>query len=473
MMRSILFFLFFFIAEMAHAQNAELTPQQMKADLDYLNKYLKKWHPTYYDYTPKAQMDSFYTRLKDSCTAPISTLAFRTTLRKAINQVHCGHMGVFGSKNMSSKAIDSMPLLPLKVWVLNNRLFIKAFPEKDSALAIGDEILAINGEKTSDLISKMAELAVADGFNTTYKMSSLEVNFYVYYFFIYGKQDRYELTIKNRLGVVSTVVIKGKTEKQAFKMEKIVKDSANCVIKGNSVALYKTAFDSSTMIVDIDDFNGSRQGKTFRQIFKYLRKNKTKNLIVDLRDNGGGNVFKGNKFLTYILDQAILPMVFSRKPNLTILNPRFKAGFGERSAPLFFMLNPLQFPNRNGWNHCFLFFKKYRNHFDGNVYVMTNGGTFSMASYVAAHLKYKKNAVIVGEETGGSEYASRGLASGNIQLPNSKFKVHLNVYKLTHQIGIEDKEHGLLPDYNTPYSIEDKLNNTDLEMDKIKALIKK
>jgi hypothetical protein len=472
MVRSILFFCLFFIAEMAHAQNAELTPQQMKADLDYLNKYLKKWHPTYYAYTPKAQMDSFYTRLKDSCTTTTPTIEFRTTLRKAINQVHCGHMGVFGTKNMSSKAIDSMPLLPLKVWVLNNRLFIKTFPESDSELTLGDEILAINGEKTDELIRKMSELAVADAFNTTHKAYSIEVNFYVYHFFIYGKQNNYALTIKNKMGVVSTVNIKGKTEKEAFKREKIVIDSANCVIKGNSVALYKTAFDSSTMIIDIDNFNGSKQGRTFRQIFKYLRKNKTKNLIVDLRDNGGGNVFRGNKFLTYILDQAILPMVFSRKPNLTILNPRFKAGFGERSAPLLFMLNPLQFPSKNGWNHCFLFFKKYRNHFDGNVYVMTNGGTFSMASYVAAHLKYKQNAVIVGEETGGSEYASRGLASGNIQLPNSKFKVHLNVYKLTHQIGITDSGHGLLPDFNTPYSIEDKLSNRDLEMEKIKALIR-
>jgi C-terminal processing protease CtpA/Prc len=472
-MRSIIVLLFCFFSIVAQAQLATVTPEQMKADLDYLNKYLRKWHPTYYAYTKKEQMDAYYDRLKDSCTAPITASAFRATVRKAINQVHCGHMGAFGFKGgAKTKAFDSLRLFPIKLWVLNNRLFIKSRPLKDSVLSIGDEILAINGKNARDLIAETAELAVTDALNTTHKMFSLEVNFHVYHYFLYGEQSNYALTIKNKSGDISDINIKGALEKEAFKAEKINKDSANCVIKGNSVALYKTEFDSSTMIVDIDNFNGARQGRTFRQIFKHLRVNKTKNLIVDLRNNGGGNVFKGNKFLTYLLDQAVLPMVISRKPNLTMFNPRFKGGFWERTAPFLFMLNPLQYPNRNGWNHCFLFFKKHRNHFDGNVYVMTNGATFSMASYVATYLKYKKQAVIVGEETGGSEYASRGLASGRIKLPNSEIKVHLNVYQLKHLIGIEDKAHGLMPTHPIEYSIEDKMSKTDLEMAKIKTLIK-
>ncbi len=471
-MRILILFLFSFICTVSNAQLATVTPEQMREDLDYLNKYLKKWHPTYYAYTKKGEMNAFYSRLKDSCTTEITASAFRATIRKAVNQVHCGHMGAFGFKGAKrAKPFDSLRLFPLKLWVLDNRLFIKTRLQKDSILAIGDEILAINGKNARELIAETSELAVTDALNTTHKMYSLEVNFHVYHYFLYGEFDNYALTIKNKLGLISDVNIKGVPEKVAFKAEKIKTDSANCVIKGNAVALYKTDFDSTTMIVDIDNFNGARQGVTFRKIFKYLRVNKTKNLIIDLRDNGGGNVFKGNKLLTYLLDQVILPMVISRKPNLTMLNPRFKGGLLERTAPLFFMLNPLQYPNKNGWNHCFLFFKKYRNHFDGNVYVMTNGATFSMASYVATYLKYKKQAVIVGEETGGSEYASRGMASGRIKLPNSEIKVQLNVYQLRHLIGIEDTKHGLMPNHAINYSIEDKMGNKDLEMEKIQSLI--
>jgi C-terminal processing protease CtpA/Prc len=468
-MRTFIILLFCFCSIFTHAQSpAILTPQQMKADLDYLNKYLRKWHPTYYAYTNKMQMEAYYSRLKDSCTKEMTAADFRTTVRKAVNQVHCGHMGVFGFKGATDKDIE---LFPLKVWVLNDRLFVKSIIEEDTLLSIGDEILDINGEKTTDLIVKMAELAMTDALNTTRKMFSLELNFSVYHFFTYGKQDNYVLTIKNKMGNISTVTVKSEIPKAPKVISKSTKDSANCLIKGNSVALYKTDFDAQTAIVDIDNFNGAKQGKTFRQIFKHLRKNQIKNMVIDLRNNGGGGVFKGNKLLGYLLDAPIRPLVISRKPNLTFINPRFKGGFLERITPILFTLNPLQYPNRNGWNHCFVFFKKYRNHFDGNVYILTNGGTFSMASYVASYLKYKKQAVIVGEETGGSEYASRAMAGGHIKLPNSEVKIQLNIYQLKHLIGIEDKAHGLLPDHAIEYSIDDKLANKDLEMEKIKMLV--
>ena len=45
-MRTIIIFLLCFIASLSTAQSVHLTPQQMKADLEYLNKYLRKWHPS-------------------------------------------------------------------------------------------------------------------------------------------------------------------------------------------------------------------------------------------------------------------------------------------------------------------------------------------------------------------------------------------------------------------------------------------
>ena len=368
----------------------------MKADLEYLNKYLQKWHPSYYDYTKKEEMNAFYSRLKDSCTTPILPSIFRTSIYKAINKVGCGHMSITGFKSVATG--KNAALLPLKVWVLNNRLFIKSALKKDSALYIGDEILEINGEKASDLIKKTSELAVTDGFNQTHKAYSLTHNFNAFHYFIYEKQDSYDLRIKNQAGKVLDISIKSDTFKSEFATYKMMKDTANRVTMGNAVTLYKTDFDSSTMIIDIDDFNGSGQGKTFKKIFRHLRTHQIKNVVIDLRDNGGGNVFRGHKFLTYFLDASITSMVISRKPNLTFINPRFKGGFFEKITPILFTLNPLQYPNRNGWNHCFLFFKKYRNHFDGNVYVMTNGGTFSMASYVASYLKHKNKQSLLGKK---------------------------------------------------------------------------
>ena len=245
-MRLLTLFLLCFIASLSTAQSVTLTPQQMKADLDYLNKYLKKWHPSYYSYTKKDDMNAFYSRLKDSCTTPTPPSIFKNSVYKAINKVGCGHMDITGFRGVATGR--SAAVLPVKVWVLNNRLFIKSALKKDSMLKMGDEILEINGEKAVDLIEKTAEFAFTDGFNRTHKTYSLEYAFNAYHYFIYGKQNNYAIKIKNRAGEISDVNIPSDTLKNAFTTYKIVKDTLNRVITGNAVALYKTDFDSSTMI---------------------------------------------------------------------------------------------------------------------------------------------------------------------------------------------------------------------------------
>jgi C-terminal processing protease CtpA/Prc len=95
-----------------------------------------------------------------------------------------------------------------------------------------------------------------------------------------------------------------------------------------------------------------------------------------------------------------------------------------------------------------------------------------MTAIVATKLKDKTNAIFVGEETGGSSYASRGMATGRMVLPNSKFRIQFNVYQLKYGIG-EDTGRGVLPDFEVNYTIADRLVKKDLEIEKIRELINK
>ena len=467
-MRTVLPFFLCLISFFVSAQNTVLKPEQMKEDLDCLNKYLKKWHPTYYDYTQKTQMDAYYDKLKSDCSQDSSILFFLSMVRKAVDKVGCGHMSAYGS----NKKGKTPPLFPVNVWALQNRLFVKSSLIQDTLIKIGDEILAIDGIDAKTLIEQTTELAFTDGLNKTHKTLSLQYNFSVFYYLLYGKKENYALTLKNNLGDTFKCTIRSVLSDTVKQTKPIAKDSVSYLVKGDRIRMYQADFDASTAVLDINSFGGKKQVKTYRQIFKYLRKHNTQNLVIDLRDNGGGRVFKGNKLLTYLLDQSVIPLVISRKPNLTFINPKFKGGFFEKITPILFTLNPLQYPNKNGWNHFFPFFKKHRNHFNGKVFVLTNGGTFSMASYVASFLKHKRKAVIIGEETGGSEYGSRAMAGGHFTLPHSKLNVKLNVYQMKHAINIEDNAHGVIPDHEIVYTIEDILNHRDLEMEKIISLIK-
>lgn len=452
------------------AQVKKLSLTEMQQDLNYLDKHLSRWHPTYYDYTKRIQMDAHYANLKNEIDCTKTIAEFRTIVRRAVSKVGCGHIDVYMPKGTVSQ--DSVMRMPLDVYCFDNKLFVRKYNNTDSLLTIGEEILSINQIKTDSLIKTLGELETSDGFNITKKATSIERYFNWFHYQVYGVSNEYVIEKKDKDNNVSTVRIRPKKISSTIYIYQKKPDSTRILIKGNGVSLYKTTFDPKTAVIDLDNFDGKGQYKTFRKIFKYVRENNIQHLVVDMRDNGGGNVGKGNVFLSYFRKPLIFGATFSRKPRLLALNPNFKMGFWERITPFLFLGIPFQYPSKDGWNHFIPFVRKFKNHYDNKVYVITNGNTFSMAAYVASVLKNKENAITVGTESGGSIYASRGMAGGSIRLPNSKINVDINIYQLKYAKRSLDDGFGVKPNYEVEYTIQEKLESVDKELITIEKIIK-
>ncbi len=78
---------------------------------------------------------------------------------------------------------------------------------------------------------------------------------------------------------------------------------------------------------------------------------------------------------------------------------------------------------RDGYFHFGYFerkrFKpKKKNHFDGTVYILTGGNTFSASTLFTQAVKHQKNVVVTGEETGGGAYGNNAWLIPDITLPN-------------------------------------------------------
>ncbi len=455
---------------MLQAQVLTFTPEQMRSDLAYLNKYLRKWHPSYYACTPRPAMDAFYQALSDSCHSPATMNQFRTRLRQAVNKVGCGHMGVSAPADYNPAVLPE--LIPLDVWICDNRLYVRNYRGADSLLEPGDEVLSINGIPASEILLRTAELAFSDGTNLTHKTASVQQSFPVFYYFAFGPLHRFRVEFKTLTGQTGTaefVSVPQSNAPQPFMG--FVHDSTNLLLKGDGLALYRLDAGLNAALIDIDRFKGKKHRQTYRQMFRTLRLHDTRQLVVDLRNNGGGGVFKGNSFLSYLLNPAVRGFNFSRRPNLLALNPKFRTGFWPRVTPVLFILNPLQYPGKGGWHHVFPFFRKGRSHFDGQVFVLANGGSFSMAAYSTTYLKYKRGAVVVGEETGGGVEGSRGMNYGEIVLPNTGMRVGLNIYRVRHNVKNTGPGGGVLPDFPVSYSIQDRLQQCDLEMEVVRRLM--
>jgi hypothetical protein len=464
---SILFFVVFFSAHL-NAQIPLLSKEEMHKDLDQLNRYMKKWHPGYYAYANKEQMQIHYALMKDLCADSLSLREFRNVLRKTVGKVGCGHISVFGRKSAAKS--PPIPLIPVKVKILEDRLFVVSCEDSLNRIKPKEEIISIEGVASNEWINSMKELSLSDGYNQTHKTYSAEINFAVFIYYLLGHRDKFILKLKDHSGEIYETVLFAKIP--VSPPNTILNESSRkSILNESGIHLQKLDGCIGTYLLDVDHFTGKGQGKWFRQVFKILKSDHCQNLIIDLRGNGGGNVFKGNIFLAYLLDQPVRFFTFHRRLSLTPFNPKFKASFLERITPILFCLNPIQFPGRHGWYHSFPFFKKNKYHFGGQIYLLTNGGTFSMASYVTSHLKHQRNAIVIGEETGGNEYACRGMASGTIQLSNSGLRVGLNIYQLTTGLRLTDTGHGVMPHHSISYKPEDWLNYSDLELRRALELI--
>ena len=115
---------------------------------------------------------------------------------------------------------------------------------------------------------------------------------------------------------------------------------------------------------------------------------------------------------------------------------------------------------------------KTNNHFDGRVYVLTNGPTFSASTLFCNAVKGQSNVTIVGEETGGGWHGNSGIMIPDIILPITKLKVRLPLFKLIQYNHVPKDGRGVKPDIFIPPTVEGVRQNIDRKMEIVKGMIR-
>lgn len=439
------------------AQQAErkFGSDEVHQDLAYLRESLENAHYNLYVYTTRKRFDANYNKIK--ATVPKDSLTLLSTtsiLQQVISAVNNGHTEIdFPGTSYISYAYSGGTLFPLEIAFENNKSLIRKNFSKNSEIKIGSEIMGINGITLKDVLAKIYPQISAE--RSYLKNAKIEMySFPRLYWQVFGEQDVFKIEVKEgentkQYTINAVPLIEGYENKR----DELLNTKRWLIFMKSSAYLNPGPFSGDEI----------KFQKFIDSAFVQINKMKPKNLMIDLRNNSGGNNSFSDYLVSYIADK---PFKWSSK--LAIKSSKF-----------------LKEHTRKNYDTTDRYFRKIlaaqdgevyevpsdeyqpqalTKRFNGSVYVLINRQSHSQAAVAAAQIQDYDFGTIVGEETG--DYPTLYASKFQYTLPNTGIMVKVAKGQIVRVNG-SDKQEGVIPDI----IIKDHLLNEEDEI--LTGLLKK
>ena len=463
------------------------SPEELQKDYSIFRDILEESHPGLYWYTSKDSMNYFFRegaeQVKDSLTQP----QFRNILAYVLAKIDCGHTSV----QLSKKYIHYLDTAKPKVFPLS----IKFWPDtatvaanlirNDSILKRGTVIKQINGQPIGFIIDSLFQFLSADGHNLTHKYQTLSNRgtFGQLYSSVFGLSENYHIEYLDSNGQAhSTVIPVYDPRKDTFnrrfirpfpRQQRLTRKERK-KLELPSVRSLKVDSANQTAFMELNSFiRGFHLKKFFRQSFRYLKKNHIHYLVIDVRGNGGGSVTNSTFISRFLADH-----LFKIADSLYAVSRKNRYG---------------RYIHNNFWNDLFIRFFTHRksdghyhfgyferhyfkpkkhDHYNGTVYMMTGGNSFSATTLFVNSIIGQNNVIVVGEETGGGAYGNNAWLIPDVTLPVTGIKFRLPLFRLVMNKNYPKNGRGILPEIEVDPTVDAIRRGADYKFDKVMELIR-
>ncbi|MGG5208024.1 S41 family peptidase [Chryseobacterium sp. MIQD13] len=474
-------------------------PDELKEDVDYAYLKLQKMHPQLYWYISKKDLDHKFDSLKQTIDQPLTPLEFYFKLQPVIADIREGHLSLrIPRKQLTKKQIKVLEhkkgmFSRFEYYIKDNRLFIIQNKDSIENIKPGTEVLAINNIPVSEYVKKYRELISSDGYNTTFQPYFLKDVFFNFYTAENGFTDTACIeTLYNGKRQTYTLHRESKSKTDLEKDKEQEKRTPEK--KVNDYVAYSNSYnrnfkfldkDSTTAYLKIKSFSSDYSDKFYKETFAKIKNAGAKYLIIDVRNNYGGSLHEINNLYSYLAPE---PYVLIKPSQLTSRITPLKTNYFRKSTPLQYAFKSLAYPTYV-FAQTFSTYKKdgkiyykmkadkptkpNKNAFQGKVFVLINGGSFSASSIITAKLKYDKRATLVGEETGG---ANDGTVAGFYsyqKLPHSRINLPIGLLLVQPNIDFLNTKRGVFPNVTVKESMQDIINKKDPQLEWVKKEIAK
>ena len=407
-----------------------ITRRQARFDLDALMNALREIHPDIYSVCGQEKLLTRFNEVRESLPDTLTTVEFYKAAAPLVSMIGDGHtMLRFPYNDVFTQELLRLPLF---VDVKSDRT-LKAATCIDSIVPAGADILSINGKSAGRMIEEM--LPYVSGERDFYKVMRLDNEFAALFEMLYGGQDSYEVEF--------TAPGKKKVENAVLPASRFRDLAERCPKRKSPVpkADYSYTIDANrgVAVMDFRRFHGSpRQMTQFcDSMFADMKARGIDRLIIDVRNNGGGNSAIGDVLLRYIS-----PVPFTQF-SLTLVNCSARVLRMTGNSDF----HPAVKLYRTSANNYIMPLDADKGHFDGKVILLTSNHTFSSAAAFSWAFKHFGCGRVVGEESGGMNVAYGDILTWFA--PVSGLACTISWKRFWHPGADETDIHGTLPDVKT------------------------
>ncbi|WP_100643413.1 S41 family peptidase [Alteromonas facilis] len=398
----------------------KLPVAQLHADIDAFIQTAQSLHPDLAQYADEKMVETLRKDIKASITEPMTRETFFRHVGRLSHAFQDGHsLLIWPYQEYMQLRENGHMHFPFLMTLSSEGVFtIKEYKSESEYLPLGAKILSVNDVAIEEILANLQEFV--GGESRRLREAVAVERFPQMLWAGYGFVDEFAITYQ-LAGQTHSLTVGVNDGWQAVDQDSSLEgDFAFTPLEG-AVGLLKVA----TFDVDPGLFEDALE-----QAFASIKQNNISTLIIDIRENGGGNTDTATALAQYIAHKPFL-MVSQMSEKLNHNNRGWmhhKGNIGDiKVTPWTDYIEPQDEDVR----------------FDGDVYVLIGPITYSAAIVFATTVQDNQFATLVGTPTGG--YANQ-TAQGNLfNLPNSQLRAYIATRLLVRPSG-DTKVAPVIPD---------------------------